>query len=382
MAILDDGSYDDTISWLPSGLGFFIKDRKRFAKEVMPLFFHKKKSDTKTSAATTSTSNDSTDRENVQFSSFTRRLNRWCFNHRRKGKDQSQYFHPHFIRDDHEKCLKIRPKPQVCYKKKSKIKRHHFEKPMENEMIHSRNHLPEICIPRYKYHGNTHEMPHYTNSSHCLPPFAPHGLSMSGGDHIPNQGDVPIGTMIRFPQKMGRSNASIVSQDRKSPLGLHHAYMSAAASNSKLYAVNHNNAPQIFIPPTSMADENMFLSSRSGYSNFPQGTTIGNHDNMMNSTSIPFDLYPQTIHCAQNQPPRHYPGRQNTFVSGLASRDQQQNHYPLMAKAKEQRPMDAPYYSSRVLPPSFQGRYDNRNRHQFNNFEMKIGTALTSREYR
>eukprot|EP01083_Nonionella_stella_P089258 249011_1 len=97
MSILDDESNADVISWLPEGKGFIILDKKRFAEEVMPRYFN----DTK-------------------FASFIRRLNRWCFIHRPKGNCQSQYFHPWFIKGDLHKCLQIRPKPQVSYKKKKK----------------------------------------------------------------------------------------------------------------------------------------------------------------------------------------------------------------------------------------------------------------------
>jgi len=97
MSILDDDSNADVISWLPEGKGFIILDKKQFAEEVMPRYFN----DTK-------------------FASFIRRLNRWCFIHRPKGNCQSQYFHPWFLKGDLHKCLQIRPKPQVSYKKKKK----------------------------------------------------------------------------------------------------------------------------------------------------------------------------------------------------------------------------------------------------------------------
>lgn len=391
MAILDNGSFEDTVSWLPSGLGFIIKDRKRFAKEVMPHFFQKKSTKASTSDTITSNvtvSNDDTGKENVQFSSFTRRLNRWCFIHRPRGNDQSQYFHPLFVRDAHDKCLKMRPKPQVCYRKKSKNKRQQIKKQTENEIIHSRHYLPDLYIPRS--HCEPHEMPYYTNSSRCLPPFAPHGLSMSVGavtsgppdvNHLPNQGNVPFNTMIGFPRKMGGSNASIVSEERSSPFEYQHKHMSAAASsNPKLYAANGNAAPQFFIPPTSMADESMLLNSRIRYSKFPQGTTMENHGSMMNSTSTPFDSCPQALYCPQKQTPQHFPARHNIF-SGLVGGDKQQNHYTF----KEQQPtMEAPYYRSDKLPPSMhQRRYISSNMHEYHNLELANGATFTRhQEYR
>lgn len=54
MEILDNEMYSDIISWLPNGKGFRIKDKKRFADEVMPKHFDK-----------------------ARFTSFTRKLNRW-----------------------------------------------------------------------------------------------------------------------------------------------------------------------------------------------------------------------------------------------------------------------------------------------------------------
>jgi hypothetical protein len=43
------------ISWLPHGRGFAVRDKRRFAAEVLPKFFKKSK-----------------------WTSFTRKLNRWC----------------------------------------------------------------------------------------------------------------------------------------------------------------------------------------------------------------------------------------------------------------------------------------------------------------
>ena len=40
---------------------------------------------------------------------------------RSKGNCQSHYTHPMFSRDDREKCLEMKPKPQIAYKKKAKV---------------------------------------------------------------------------------------------------------------------------------------------------------------------------------------------------------------------------------------------------------------------
>ena len=56
MDVLSDESLSDIISWLPNGKGFVIKDKKRFADEILSKYFKKSK-----------------------FTSFTRKLNRWNF---------------------------------------------------------------------------------------------------------------------------------------------------------------------------------------------------------------------------------------------------------------------------------------------------------------
>lgn len=55
MEILSDECYNDSISWLPHGRAFVIKNRKLFGETVMPKYFSRK----------------------AKYSSFTRKLNRW-----------------------------------------------------------------------------------------------------------------------------------------------------------------------------------------------------------------------------------------------------------------------------------------------------------------
>jgi hypothetical protein len=55
MEILSDECYHDSISWLPHGRAFVIKNRKLFGETVMPKYFSRK----------------------AKYSSFTRKLNRW-----------------------------------------------------------------------------------------------------------------------------------------------------------------------------------------------------------------------------------------------------------------------------------------------------------------
>ena len=54
--IVSDPSTDDCIHWLACGTRFMISDKKRFGKDVLPLFYG-----------------------HAKFTSFTRRLKRWSF---------------------------------------------------------------------------------------------------------------------------------------------------------------------------------------------------------------------------------------------------------------------------------------------------------------
>jgi HSF-type DNA-binding len=53
--ILRDKQSEGVIEWLPHGLGWTVRDKKRFAAEVLPKHFAKQS----------------------KFTSFTRKLNRW-----------------------------------------------------------------------------------------------------------------------------------------------------------------------------------------------------------------------------------------------------------------------------------------------------------------
>ena len=70
----------DIISWLPSGRSFVIRDAKKFTSEVIPKFFGKQR---------------------IAYTSFTRRLLRWGWQHITKGT----YSHVNFHRDHPERCL-------------------------------------------------------------------------------------------------------------------------------------------------------------------------------------------------------------------------------------------------------------------------------------
>ena len=70
MAVLDNDQLSDIVTWLPHGKGFIILQKKRFASEVMPLYFKQSK-----------------------FTSFTRKLNRWGFTRVTRGPDSGAYYH-------------------------------------------------------------------------------------------------------------------------------------------------------------------------------------------------------------------------------------------------------------------------------------------------
>ena len=76
--IVSAPSTNDIIRWLPSGKAFIIADKKRFAQEILPRCFSQ---------------------QNTQFTSFTRKLSRWCFNRVPRGPLIGAYFHDLFIRD-------------------------------------------------------------------------------------------------------------------------------------------------------------------------------------------------------------------------------------------------------------------------------------------
>lgn len=90
MNLLDDSDKDGTqhiVSWLSNGQGFIIHNKKRFVDTVLPKYFF----------------ND------VQFTSFTRKLRRWGFRSKRVGHNLIAYSHQMFVKGDKISCLKMRP---------------------------------------------------------------------------------------------------------------------------------------------------------------------------------------------------------------------------------------------------------------------------------
>jgi len=80
--ILEDPGNTDIIKWLPGGKGWIMMDKKRFAAEVLPVYF-----------------------KQTQFTSFTRKLSRWKFIRVPKGPYMGAYYHKFFRRDRKYLCI-------------------------------------------------------------------------------------------------------------------------------------------------------------------------------------------------------------------------------------------------------------------------------------
>jgi hypothetical protein len=70
MSVLDTEQFSDIITWLPHGKGFIILQKKKFASDVMPIYF-----------------------KHSKFTSFTRKLNRWGFTRVSRGPETGSYYH-------------------------------------------------------------------------------------------------------------------------------------------------------------------------------------------------------------------------------------------------------------------------------------------------
>lgn len=84
MEILDSHKTKDIVTWLPHGQAFIIYKKKKFASEVLPVYFKLSK-----------------------FTSFTRKLNRWGFTRITRGHEMGAYFHKFFQRDDPRLCMQM-----------------------------------------------------------------------------------------------------------------------------------------------------------------------------------------------------------------------------------------------------------------------------------
>jgi hypothetical protein len=85
MTVLENDTISDVITWLPHGKGWVIRDKKRFAAEVLPKYFEKKS----------------------KWTSFTRKLNRWSFTRVTRGEEVGAYYHPMFQKGNHHMCMKM-----------------------------------------------------------------------------------------------------------------------------------------------------------------------------------------------------------------------------------------------------------------------------------
>ncbi|KAL7465373.1 hypothetical protein ACHAXS_005695 [Conticribra weissflogii] len=84
MEVLANREISDIITWLPHGKGFIILQKRKFAAEVMPLYF-----------------------KHSKFTSFTRKLNRWGFTRITRGPETGAYYHKFFQRDNHLLCMQM-----------------------------------------------------------------------------------------------------------------------------------------------------------------------------------------------------------------------------------------------------------------------------------
>jgi len=82
--ILSDERNAACIGWLPHGQGFIIKNRKRFAAEVLPRYF-----------------------KQTKYTSFTRKLNRWDFTRVTRGPELGAYYHKFFRRGEPTLCTQM-----------------------------------------------------------------------------------------------------------------------------------------------------------------------------------------------------------------------------------------------------------------------------------
>lgn len=83
--VVSDPSTDCCIHWLPCGTRFMISDKKKFAENVLPLFYG-----------------------NAKFTSFTRRLKRWSFTRVPSGPYMGAYYNPNFTRDAPDLAMRVR----------------------------------------------------------------------------------------------------------------------------------------------------------------------------------------------------------------------------------------------------------------------------------
>lgn len=84
MEVLSNPEVAHIITWLPHGKGFIILQKRKFAIDVMPLYF-----------------------KHSKFTSFTRKLNRWGFTRVSRGPEMGAYYHKYFQRGNYLLCMQM-----------------------------------------------------------------------------------------------------------------------------------------------------------------------------------------------------------------------------------------------------------------------------------
>lgn len=79
--VLDSGYHSDVAKWLPGGKAFIVLNKRRFANEILPVYF-----------------------KQSQYTSFTRKLSRWKFTRVSRGPYMGAYYHKHFRADSMRLC--------------------------------------------------------------------------------------------------------------------------------------------------------------------------------------------------------------------------------------------------------------------------------------
>jgi len=154
------------ISWLPDGDSFRIHDVETFSKDVLPKYCN-----------------------GIQYKSFIRNINLYCFQRVREGKSPNvgAYYHPMFKQGQLELCLKItRPKrPRQDGKKKQSQKVHKdegieniFEAPVSGSDTDSKSSTASFRAPNASLNGKQghHQIAQQTSSQEIPPPRNPDSI--------------------------------------------------------------------------------------------------------------------------------------------------------------------------------------------------------------
>lgn len=89
--IVSNPDTDDCVHWLPCGTHFFISDKRKFAREILPQYY-----------------------KNTKFPSFIRRLKRWGFVRVPSGPLMGAYFNAGFKRGEASLASHVKYSPQAC----------------------------------------------------------------------------------------------------------------------------------------------------------------------------------------------------------------------------------------------------------------------------